>query len=168
MSTVLAWHFVGATLRDGSPVPRDGEWLEVAPPIALCVRGLHASLHPFDALNYAPGDTLCRVELDGEILRDTDKMVATRRRIIARMDAADMVGYFARMQALSVMHLWDAPELVLDYLMTGDEWLRAGASAAAASAAEAAASAYAAAYAYAASAARGDFRLLVHECFGID
>jgi hypothetical protein len=23
---VLAWHFVGATLRDGRPIPPDGEW----------------------------------------------------------------------------------------------------------------------------------------------
>ena len=26
--SILAWHFVGAKLRNGDPVPPDGEWLE--------------------------------------------------------------------------------------------------------------------------------------------
>lgn len=28
MSAVIAYHFVGATLRDGRPIPADGEWLK--------------------------------------------------------------------------------------------------------------------------------------------
>ena len=47
------------------------------------------------------------------------------------MDATEMLRYYARMQALSVVHLWDAPDVVLDYLMTGDETLQKAASAAA-------------------------------------
>jgi hypothetical protein len=37
--------------------------------------------------------------------------------------------YFARIQALSVVHLWTEcpPDVVLDFLMTGDESLRAAA-----------------------------------------
>jgi len=35
------------------------------------------------------------------------------------------------MQALSVVHLWDAPDVVLDYLMTGDKSIRDAAWAAA-------------------------------------
>ena len=121
---ILAWHFVGKTLRNCLPIPKDGEWLEVAPPLRMCERGLHASLEPFDALKYAPGDTLCLVEVAGEIIKDTDKLVASKRRILARMDATEMLQYFARMQALSVVHLWDAPDDVVDYLMTGDESIR--------------------------------------------
>ena len=30
MKKNLAWHFVGDRLRDGRPVPKDGEWLEHA------------------------------------------------------------------------------------------------------------------------------------------
>lgn len=56
----VGYHFVGATLRDGRPVPQDGEWLEHAGPLVLCRSGLHASLHPFDALQYAKGATCCR------------------------------------------------------------------------------------------------------------
>ena len=165
----LAWHFVGDKLRDGSPIPRDGVWLKYDGPLVLCKSGLHASLEPFDALHYAPGNTLCRVEMRGETLHQSDKLVAQERRIIARMDATEMLRYYARMQALSVVHLWDAPDIVLDYLMTGDETIRAYAAATyAARAADAYTAAYAAraaAYAAAADAARAEFNALVLECF---
>ena len=124
---MLAWHFVGKTLRNGAPIPPDGEWLEHDGKIIMCQSGLHASVHPFDALKYAPGTTLCIVEVDGTIINDDDKLVASRRRIIARRDATTMLREFARTQALSVIHLWDAPDVVRQYLTTGDETLRAAA-----------------------------------------
>jgi hypothetical protein len=126
-----AWHFVGATLRDGRPVPADGEMLVHTGPLDLCASGLHASVSPFDALRYAPGETLCLVRVAGEVLYDTDKLVCSERTIIASMNATDMLRYFARMQAVSVAHFWDMPDVVLDYLMTGNEALRAAAWAAA-------------------------------------
>ena len=119
-----AWHFVGKTLRDGSPVPADGVWLPVIADPVLCERGYHASVDAFDALKYAPGDVLCLVELRGTIVQGSDKVVASERMIVARFDAADMLRYFARMQALSVVDRWDAPQVVLDWLMTGDEKYR--------------------------------------------
>ena len=182
-----AWHFVGKTLRDGGPVPADGVWLENDGPLVMCRSGLHASLDPFDALMYAQGKTLCLVECDGEIQHDTDKLVCSRRMIVARMDATEMLRYFARMQALSVVHLWNAPDVVLDYLMSGDESIMeaafdtayaatkeaAGATvcAAAKEAAWAATMAtawdvgFAAARAATTEAARKDFNSLVRECF---
>jgi hypothetical protein len=42
-----------------------------------------------------------------------------------------MLRYFARTQAMSVAHLWDAPDVVAEFLMTGDESIRAAARAAA-------------------------------------
>jgi hypothetical protein len=133
---IRAWHFVGKALRDGRPVPADGEWLVHDGPLVLCGSGLHFSAHPFDALDYAPGETLCLVECDGDVTQVGDKGVCRRRRIVARMDATDLLRYFARMQALSVIHLWAAPpDVVLDYLMTGDGSSRAAASAAASAAA---------------------------------
>ena len=164
--TIFGWHFVGDKLRDGSPVPRDGVWLPEIKPIKICERGYHGSLHPFDALRYAPGDTLCRCEYRGEILHDGDKFVASQRRIITRMDATEMLRYFARMQALSVVHLWDAPDVVLDYLIIGDDSARAAACAAACAAAYDAA--YAAAYDAACAAARDEFVSLVSQCFGLE
>ena len=152
---MLAYHFVGETLRDGRPIPPDGEWLEHTGPLVLCESGLHASRNPFDALRYAPGATLCLVEVDGEIIEADDKLVARRRRIIARRDATTMLRKFACKQALSVAHLWAMPEIVRQYLTTQDENLRAAKAAAeaAAKAAEAAAEAAAKAAAWAAEAA---------------
>jgi hypothetical protein len=159
--SLLAFHFVNTTLRDGRPVPPDGEWLEHAGPIKICRSGLHASRHVADAMQHAPGTTLCYVELGDIAEEQDDKVVARRRKIIARFDATDLLRADARASALSVIHLWKAPDVVRKYLETGDEALRvearkdAGAYAAAAHAAAYAAAAHAAA-AYAAAHAAAD------------
>jgi hypothetical protein len=154
---MYAWHFVGDTLRDGRAVPKDDEWLIHDGPVIPCNEGLHASVDPFDALQYAPGGTLCLVELRGTIKHhNNDKVAASERRIVARMDFTEPMRYFARMEALSVAHLWDMPDVVADYLMTGDESIKDAAGAAAWAAAWAAAgdAAWAAAWAAARAAAR--------------
>jgi hypothetical protein len=135
------YHFVGATLRDGQPIPADGVWLEHDGPVVICESGLHASLCPLDALTYAPGETLCLVDLEelGDSEDHADKVVARRRRIVARVDATPLLRQFARRCASDVLHLWDAPEVVKQYLATGDEALRAAARDAASDAAWAAA-----------------------------
>ena len=170
-----AWHFVGETLRDGSPIPANGVPLIFDDEPVLCVKGLHASVDPFDALGYAPGNTLCYVDCRGEFDRGVDKLACTRRTILQRMDATEMLRYYARMQALSVIHLYpnDTDDVVFDYLMTGDETLRGAAYSAAYSAASSAASSAAwgaaksAAWSAEWSAARADFNALVSECFGL-
>jgi hypothetical protein len=124
-----AWHFVGDTLRDGSPVPPDGVKLVHSGKVVPCESGLHASAHPFDALRYAPGPVLCLVEVGGTIVEHgnpVDKVACSERTIITRMDATPLLRYFARQQALSVVHLWDPPQVMLDYLM-GDDAARAAA-----------------------------------------
>jgi hypothetical protein len=129
----LAWHFVGATLRDGKPIPADGEWLKHEGDVIMCATGLHASRRLIDALQYAPGSTICRVAVRGiEDEHTDDKLVARERVILWRVENADdILRAFARKAALSVIHLWDAPDVVRQYLETGDESLRAAARAAA-------------------------------------
>ena len=191
--TTYGWHFLyaGSRLRTGEEAPEDGVWL-TTDKARICESGLHGSKHPFDALKYAPGPILCLCEF-GEIKGEhDDKFVSRSRRIIARMDATEMLMYFARMQALSVVHAFAAPDVVLDYLMTGKDrsaaeaaaeaaaWsvARAAAEAAAWSAAWSVARAVARAAAEAAeaaawsvaeaaawSAAREEFAGLVYECF---
>ena len=126
-----AYHFVGPTLRDGRPVPPDGEWLEHDGPCVMCESGLHASRHPFDALRYAPGSTLCLVECEDVVEEVSDKLVCRRRKIVRRIDATELLRRFARQQAIKVLHLWNAPQVVRDYLATGDESLRSAARSAA-------------------------------------
>ena len=130
--TIKAWHFVGNTLRDGRPVPEDGVWLRHEGRVRICASGLHASLRPWDALRYAPGSVLCYVECRGDVQEEIDKLVCRERRILVRADLTETFRFFARMQALSVIHLWpqSPPDVLLDYLMTGDEAIRDAASSA--------------------------------------
>ncbi len=130
-SAVLAWHFVGAKLLDGRPIPADGKWLVHEGPVVWCRSGLYASLDPFDALQYARSTNLCRVECADLIHREDDKLVCRRRRIIKRRDATEMLLAFARWSALQVTHLWGAPPVVKRFLETGNDSLRDKARAAA-------------------------------------
>ncbi len=131
MKPIKAWHFTGDTLRDGRKLPIDGKKLIHGGTLEMCRSGLHASKQILDALKYAPGSTICRVELSGKVKHDPDKMVASERVILWRIDGEDLLRRFARRCALDVIHLWDAPKVVLEYLKTGDEELRGDAGAAA-------------------------------------
>ena len=139
MDCVIAWHFTGETLRDGRPIPPLGEWLTHDGPVVMCESGLHASRNPLDALQYAPGAIAHLVECGDIVEEQGDKFVCRRRKILASVDATEILRAFARRQALSVIHLWDAPDVVRRYLETGDESLRAAAGDAARDAAGAAA-----------------------------
>jgi len=122
-----AWHFVGEKLRDGRDVPADGETLVHEGEIKLCQSGLHASVKILDALTYAPGTTICRVSLGGDIIKSHDKVVASERTILWRVDAENVLRQFARQCALDVIHLdaawaardaaWDAQNESLERLV---------------------------------------------------
>ncbi len=138
----LYWHFlpddgmtrftpririeVGVTYRfDGEP--------------KLCEAGYHSSRRALDALQYAPGCLVGQALLGGTVLHDTDKSVATERTHLWLADATVTLREFARLCALDVIHLWDAPAVVRQYLETGDESIRAAALEAARTAARTAA-----------------------------
>jgi hypothetical protein len=136
--TIKAWHFLGGNdkplLRDDTPLVV-GEWLEYKGELELCASGYHASIRAIDALQYAPGNWVSLVEVEGEIILGNDKLVASRRKALWCYDASEQLGKFARQCALDVVHLWDAPAVVIEYLNTGDEAKRAAAWAAARAAA---------------------------------
>ena len=151
MSDTLYWHFAQV---DNDGIPRlgyeDGREIKVGKTLAvhakpvLCQVGLHASAKLWDALGYANGErlALCRVTLGGTVLHDTDKSVANERTVVAMLDADatdKLLRDWGRWCALQVIHLWDAPDVVRQYLETGDKLLRAAARAAAWAAARAAA-----------------------------
>ena len=144
--TRLAWHFLypGGLLRTGKAAPPDGEWLKYDGPIVPCESGLHASERAIDALRYAPPEreiVLCRVELAGTIIEHgdpVDKLAASERCILWRLDGKTtdrVLCEFARWSAAQVLHLWNAPRVVRDYLGTGNEVLRGAAGVVADSAA---------------------------------
>lgn len=154
---MIAYHFVGATLRDGRPIPADGEWLVHEGPVVMCESGLYACKHPLDAQRYALGATLCRVDCEDVVIERDDKLVCRRRKVTKRLNARALLQQFASECALSVLHWWDAPAVVREYLTTGDASLRQGARTAAyATNAATRAAKAAAAAAYAAARAADD------------
>ena len=147
----IAWWFaVEPKLPNGDNRPVViGKTHAVKGKLILCQKGLHWSAEPFDALQYATGALLYKVRPGGGYLLDSDKGCSRRRTYLDMRDATEMLRAFARAEALRVIHLWDAPEIVRRYLEAGDETIRAQARAAIATrgAASAAWAAYAAAWA---------------------
>jgi len=124
---MIGYHFTTDRLRNGLPLPPVGTWLHYYGEVVPCERGLHASEHPFDAMTYAPGNTLHLVELTGDLTphgNPTDKHAGRNRRILATVEAQPMLYEFARWCALQVIHLWDAPTVAKEYLETGREDLQ--------------------------------------------
>src|SRR5262249_11774337 len=95
---ILAWHFLpdNGRLRYGAR-----ELVEVGKPssatgtLGMCTNGMHASKKALHALEYAPGSIVCRVALSGQLLSDTDKICARRRRVLAMGDASTLLHEFA-------------------------------------------------------------------------
>ena len=119
-----AYHFVGDTLRDGSPIPENGVTLYHRDKLELCTSGFHASRKAHQALMYAPGVNLCRVYSGGRIIESGNKLVSMERTIISRVDLTETLYEYARWCASSVLHLWEAPLVVRDYLDTGNEQIK--------------------------------------------
>jgi hypothetical protein len=104
-------------------------------PLKLCKSGLHASLRPLDALNYAPGHHLWIVELSGETLTGSDKLCASERTYLRHLNCEKLLREFARKQALinieKIRPYTNQFDLILSYLQTGDESIRLAADSAA-------------------------------------
>lgn len=133
MERIKAYRFTGDTLKGGRPIPAVGTVLKHEGEIIPCKSGLHASVEPFDALRFAPGPMLHLVEIWGDIAEHgdpVDKLVGRNRVILQSLDATNLMRHFARLCALDVIHLWDAPPVVREFLETGNEDLRAAARAA--------------------------------------
>ena len=93
---ILGWHFLRADRRlgcgDGRAVV-DGEVLTYTgdEPPECCARGMHASPEVWQALHYAPGAVLCRVEVSGDIHHQDDKFTGRRRLVVWSADAATVL-----------------------------------------------------------------------------
>jgi len=143
---ILAWHWTaGRKLRNGRPV-RVGRWVRHKGLLVLCESGLHASRRALDALGYAPGTCVWRVECDPEgMIEGNDKLVCRARRALWGVDATRLLRAFARRCVLDVAHLWSP--VALRWLRHGREQHRAVAWAATAAARAATAKEEAAAWA---------------------
>ena len=123
-----AWYFSNGDRRlrhgDGREI-RIGETHEVSGEIEMCIHGLHASKKLMDAIYYAPGTIVYRVELSGKIEKGGDKLVAQKRTYLSGgIDVSETLRKFARMCALDVVDMWEAPDIVIQYLKAGDKSIR--------------------------------------------
>ena len=98
MSKWIGWHFLpeDKRLRWGTKEKiHKGKVSRITGDLSLCNHGLHASKRAIDALAYAPGPIVCKVELRGEILEGNDKACATERKVLAIADATKTLHEFA-------------------------------------------------------------------------
>ena len=111
---VLAWHFCAE--RDGRPIMRDGtpvvagETVRHTGPLVLCESGYHASVRAIDALDYAPGAWVQRVECDGETIAEDDKLDCRERTCLWVADATRSLHEFALDEAERALALIESPE----------------------------------------------------------
>ena len=95
---MLAWHFLSEDKRlgygDGRSVEL-GETLECEGKPKLCNNGLHGSARLIDALGYASGPIVCRVEIDGDVIEGEDKLCGRRRTVLWMFDATNILHEFA-------------------------------------------------------------------------
>lgn len=97
---ILAYHFLANDRRLAHDRTRTapitvGDTITVDGPVVLCERGLHGSRRLYDALNYAPGNILCRVLISGEVQEQDDKLAGASRTVIAMIDAESLLREWA-------------------------------------------------------------------------
>lgn len=151
---ILAWHFSrddGAFGRDPKQKVAAGYVYTAHGTLKMCKWGMHASRSAIDALAHSPGALVSRVLCWGDVIEGDCKLVCRHREHLWIADATHALRAFARKEALCFAHLWKCPSAVRKYLETGEEALRATASAAAWAAASATVLAAASAAAWAAA-----------------
>lgn len=90
--TIKAWHFINKRRRLGygdGRVVRVGRTYKIKGDPVLCHWGLHGSVRIVDALEYASGPILCRVEIGGKIIKGDDKLVGTKRTVLSMVDITE-------------------------------------------------------------------------------
>jgi hypothetical protein len=95
---VLGWHWLlnnGCLRLPPYSKVEVGQTLTAEGPLELCNNGMHASRRALDALQYAFGPIVCRVELSGEIVEGDDQLCARHRKVLAMADATEVLHEFA-------------------------------------------------------------------------
>ena len=109
---MIAWHWIREdkkTRYDERPI-RVGRWMKARGEIEMCEKGMHGSIKILDALQYAPGPIVCRVEIDGEIECGSDKIVGRRRKVLWMLDATNVLHEFACRCAEDALALIKKPD----------------------------------------------------------
>jgi hypothetical protein len=108
---MLAYHFISEsfTTRFSNETTSVGHTLEATGKLRLRRNGLHASVHPYDALRYATSGqpVLCLVELSDRILAGKDKVCAKKRTILKAFDATKLLQDYAIWCAEQVLPIFE-------------------------------------------------------------
>ena len=110
---MLAWHFLAEDKRlgygDGRLV-EVGQTLECEGEPELCANGLHGSARLIDAVYYARGPIVCRVEIEGDVIEGEDKLCGRRRTVLWMLDATRILHEFACTCAEDALALVEQPD----------------------------------------------------------
>ena len=110
---MLAWHFLPEDKRlgygDGRLV-EVGQTLECEGKPELCSNGMHGSVRLIDALKYANGPIVCRVEIAGDVIEGEDKLCGRRRTVLWVLDATQLLHEFACTCAEDALALVEQPD----------------------------------------------------------
>ena len=107
------WHFLRKDRRlryDDGRLVRAGRTYRAKGDLVLCKKGMHASRRLIDALHWAPGPIVCRVELTGELIHDDDKSVGRSRTVLWMLDATLLLHEFACRCAEDALALTKNPD----------------------------------------------------------
>ena len=125
---MLAWHFLSGDKRLGYG---DGRLVEVGATLEcegdpeLCSNGMHGSARLIDALRYARGPIVCRVEIDGDVIEVEDKLCGRRRTVLWMLDATQILHEFACQRAEDALARVEQPdERSVAAIEAKRKWLR--------------------------------------------
>ncbi len=124
---MLAWHFLSEDKRlgygDGRLV-EVGQTLECEGKPELCNNGLHGSARLIDALRYARGPIVCRVEIDGDVIEGKNKLCGRRRTVLWMLDATRILHEFACQCAEDALALVARPDArIVEAIKAKRAWL---------------------------------------------
>lgn len=128
---VLAWHFLKNNkfmcYDRSSEIARAGKTYSIADDQVpeLCKYGMHGSIHALDAVGFAPGSIVCRVEISGDVLYADNKLVGRHRKVLWMADASDVLTKFSKWCVSQVISQIPDPNLTRKFLESGNKSLMA-------------------------------------------
>ena len=133
MEVVVGWHILpnNCVLRDGRKADLTGAWQLMAgdEPPKMCKRGMHASRRLIDALQYAQGALICRVEVRGDIAEEDDKLTGCERRVFDWINGTKLLHQFAIRCAARALRIYGVTDKRLwNTLRVKGRWVRGSAT----------------------------------------
>ncbi len=108
-----AWHFAADNRKLGygdNRLVETGRTYKAKGEISMCQNGMHGSIRIIDALKYAHGSIICRVDITGDVIVGDDNIVGRSRKVLWTLDATNILHEFACRCAEDALALVDKPD----------------------------------------------------------